>query len=129
MGAVRRGGPGRWVAVAGEPGIGKTRILEELGREPGWRVVAGRATEFEATLPFALFADALGSYELLEPGLGAERYRLHRDVWAALARLADAGPLLLVLDDVHWADPASFELVAHLIRRPVARMLMVLAYR
>ena len=43
--------------------------------------------------------------------------------------MADARPLLLVLDDVHWADTASLELIAHLTRRPPDATLLVLAYR
>ena len=43
--------------------------------------------------------------------------------------MADAKPLLLVLDDVHWADTASLELIAHLTRRPPDATLLVLAYR
>ncbi|HEY8495101.1 MAG TPA: AAA family ATPase, partial [Myxococcota bacterium] len=58
-----------------------------------------------------------------------ERHRLHYAARALLAGLADAQPLLLVLDDVHWADPASLELIAHLIRRPPPSTLLVLAYR
>src|SRR5262249_56057949 len=47
-----------------------------------------------------------------------ERYRSHRAVRALLERLATARPLLLVLDDFHWADPASLELLGALLRRP-----------
>ena len=46
----------------------------------------------------------------------AERFRRHREVAASLERLA---PVALLLDDLHWADEASLELVLHLLRRPV----------
>ena len=61
--------------------------------------------------------------------LQVERYRMHRAVRELLERLAATRPLVLVLDDFHWADYASAELVGALLRRPAARVLMVLAAR
>ena len=55
-----------------------------------------------------------------EVALQHERYRSHRAVRALLEQLASAQPLVLVLDDLHWADPASVELVGALLRRPPA---------
>lgn len=49
-----------------------------------------------------------------------ERYRSHRAVRALLEQLAQTRPLVLVLDDFHWADPASVELLGALLRRPPA---------
>jgi ATP/maltotriose-dependent transcriptional regulator MalT len=140
------------LALVGEPGIGKTRLLGELAARAdarGWLVLSGTASELEADLPFWLFVDALDEYvagleprrlaalaadvqaELAEvlPSLAGvapqsavavrdERYRVHRAVRALLMRLADSAPLVVVLDDVHWADPASAELLAALVRRP-----------
>ncbi len=60
----------------------------------------------------------------------AERYRLHRAVRAALEVLAAPSGLVLMLDDVHWADPASVELLAYLLRHPPrGPVLVALAYR
>jgi len=50
--------------------------------------------------------------------LQSERYRVHRAVRALLERLATDGPLMLALDDLHWADAASVELIDHLLRHP-----------
>ena len=59
-----------------------------------------------------------------------ERYRSHRAVRALLEHLAETRPLVLVLDDLHWADPASVELIGALLRRPpAAPVLMALALR
>ncbi len=59
-----------------------------------------------------------------------ERYRAHRAVRFLLERLAARRPLVVALDDLHWADDASLELVAHLLRRPLqAPVLIALAYR
>ncbi|MFL6010153.1 MAG: AAA family ATPase [Gaiellaceae bacterium] len=59
-----------------------------------------------------------------------ERYRSHRAVRALLEELAKTRSLVLVLDDVHWADSASVELLSALLRRPpAASVLIVLAVR
>lgn len=59
-----------------------------------------------------------------------ERYATYRAIRGVLERLARPGPLLFVLDDLHWADVASAELVAFLLRRPpVAPVLLLLAWR
>ena len=54
-----------------------------------------------------------------------ERYRSHRAVRKLLERLAAAKPLVLVLDDFHWADAASAELLAALLRRPPAGAVLI----
>ena len=65
-----------------------------------------------------------------EVALQHERYRSHRAVRALLEKLAHAGPLVLVLDDFHWADSASVELLGALLRRPpAAAVLIVVAVR
>ena len=64
------------------------------------------------------------------PVLQDERYRAHRAVRELLERLAVRRPLVLALDDVHWADPASVELLAALLRSPPdAAVLLVVAGR
>jgi DNA-binding NarL/FixJ family response regulator len=71
--------------------------------------------------------------ELAEPDSGVlpnERYRAHRAVRSLLEKLGSRGPLVLGLDDLHWADDGSQELIAHLIRRPPAGgVLLLLALR
>ena len=62
--------------------------------------------------------------------LADERYRSHRAVRALLALLAPKRPLVLVLDDLHWSDTASIELLAALLRRGAAApVLFALAFR
>src|SRR5205085_6261408 len=64
------------------------------------------------------------------PGLQDERYRTNRAVRELLERLAATKPLVLILDDFHWADPASVDLAASLLHRPAnAGVLLVLASR
>ena len=145
-------GGSRAVAVTGDPGIGKTRLLAELRRRAErlrWTVLSGQASEWEPEAPYGAAVDALdplppravdvlpaglraGLTELLPAaGAGAHpRHRLHATVRAALAELAADRPLLLVLDDLHWADGGTVELLAHLLRHPgPAPLLLALAYR
>ena len=59
-----------------------------------------------------------------------ERYRVHRAVRELLEQIAQPAPLVLLLDDLHWADPASVDLVAALLRRPPQeRCLVAIAAR
>src|SRR6185312_13846809 len=60
----------------------------------------------------------------------AERYRLHRAVRALLELIAEPTGLVLVLDDLHWADEGSAELLDHLLRHPPrARLVLAVAGR
>ncbi|WP_459805473.1 ATP-binding protein [Herbidospora sp. RD11066] len=120
IGALETGG---LAEVTGEPGIGKTRLLTEFAREAdrrGVKVLKGVATEFEREMPHRVFEDAFG------PLGGGDRLALARTVRDHLTEL---GPVALILDDLHWADPASCELLAYLIRRPAGELLLVCAYR
>jgi ATP/maltotriose-dependent transcriptional regulator MalT len=60
-----------------------------------------------------------------EPAFQHERYRSHRAVCDLLERLTASQPLVLLLDDVHWADPASVELLGALLRRPPAAAVLI----
>ncbi|WP_328747072.1 AAA family ATPase [Streptomyces sp. NBC_00285] len=131
------GGRSRLVDITGEAGIGKSRLLGEVcarARRRGMTVLRGRATEYERQVPFQVFTDALAHLEphaldgfqetdaiapLLQRSGAVDRFGLHRSAAALLARLAGPSGLLLALDDLHWADPASLELLDHLVRHPV----------
>jgi predicted ATPase len=63
------------------------------------------------------------------PRRDAERYRVHYAVRSLLEKLATRQLVLLSLDDAHWADPASFEVIAHLLRRFRGRLLGAIAFR
>jgi predicted ATPase len=54
-----------------------------------------------------------------------ERYRSHRAVRTLFEQLASTRPFVLLLDDFHWADAASVELLAALLRRPPAAAVLV----
>ena len=89
-----------------------------------------------ATLPDDARAElgrVLPSLASVEPGaatfLQDERYRTHRAVRALLEQLAEAGPLVLILDDAHWADPASVELLEQCANSAVCAVALVLKER
>ena len=65
-----------------------------------------------------------------EPATATERFRIHNAVRELLERLAARQPILFVLEDLHWADGASLELITHLVRRPPqAAVTLALSYR
>jgi DNA-binding NarL/FixJ family response regulator len=111
-------GERRLVIVRGEAGIGKTRLLGWLAdraRELRLEPVTGRATELESGVPCALFLEALPTLPA-QPAQDADsRWELFRIL---TEQLEGRGGLVLILDDVHWADSVSQELLETLVRRP-----------
>ena len=152
-------GDGTILGIAGDPGIGKTRLLAELGERAdaaGHIVLAGRAAEFDRELPFAVFLDALDAYlssldhgrihlrglgDLAELGAifpsladfadgssrGFERHRAHRAIADLLGGLAAGRGLVVILDDLHWTDAASLEVLLAFCRRPPAGPVLIAA--
>ncbi|MEV6601478.1 AAA family ATPase [Actinoplanes sp. NPDC051346] len=78
-----------------------------------------------------VFPDLTPETETGEPALlASERYRVHRAVRALLEGIAAGHGLVLVLDDLHWSDTGSVELLDHLLRHPPrGGVLLALAYR
>ncbi len=129
-------GAGRVVLVSGEAGIGKTTLVDRFLQD------AGRATMLRGACEALFTPHPLGPLHDIArdaPPLLREQLasRLHADgdrpllfatVLDALARRP--GPTLLVLEDVHWADAATLDLVRHIGRR-IERLpaLLVLTYR
>ena len=137
-------GEGPVVLLAGEPGVGKTRLAEEavdrargLGMACGW----GRATDEEGSPPYWPFRQvfrALTDLALLDAGprdgsagsAAQDRFRLFEAVTDVLLAVAQPRGLLVVLDDVQWADPASMQLLVHLaMGRPGSRLMVLATYR
>ncbi|MCW2831719.1 MAG: LuxR family transcriptional regulator [Aeromicrobium sp.] len=128
------------VLVGGDAGIGKTRLLRELGalaREAGHRVMAGHCLDLgDSALPYQPFSEAFASlgagerdelaarFPALGPllpwpspsaGEGVERAELFASVVAGIDSLATDRPLLLVIEDAHWADASTRHLIRYVL--------------
>ncbi|MFZ6026649.1 MAG: ATP-binding protein [Chloroflexota bacterium] len=153
-------GHGGLALVGGEAGIGKTRLLRELGllaEQQGGRVLYGSTPSYELR-PYQAMIDALQSALplLLDlryvstslaalagllpelhtrctlPSLPAlepekERVRLFDAVATILEKLAVPRPLLLVVEDLHWAGESTLALIEFIVRRAVHQPLLVVA--
>jgi DNA-binding NarL/FixJ family response regulator len=130
--------------VSGDAGVGKTRLLTELAAgavSRGFTVLSGRCAELADSVPYLPLADALRAASsgplaaavanrpvlarLLpdreitrQPGdlPGVAQQQLFGAVLGMLAELAAAHPVLLVLEDMHWADGSTRDLVTFLSR-------------
>ena len=156
-------GERRLALLAGEPGIGKTRLAIELAgavRDSGGVVLAGRCDE-DLGVPYQPFVEALRHYAFnaaerrlgryggdltrLVPELAdlvgglpeplrsdpeTERYRLFDALVGWLSDVGSVAPVLLVLDDLHWAAKPTLLLLRHVLRsaEPL-RLLVVGTYR
>jgi len=166
------------VLLAGDAGVGKTRLLAELRdqtSDAGWRVIVGHCLDFgDSALPYLPFSEAFGRLAAESPALASalvdaapavarlmpqrrmlsgadaaetardgaveigdqpgagriDRSELFEAVHAALERLAKVAPLLILVEDAHWADQSTRELLSFLFSRrfsePVA---IVTSYR
>ena len=153
--------------IAGEPGIGKTRLASELARaahQEGAAVLLGRCHE-EVLISYQPFVEAFARYvaavspevlrgqvgphggelarlvpelagrlpDLAEPArvdAGDERFRLFEAAAALLANASRSWPVVLVLEDLHWADKPTALLLTHVVRAIQGhRVLVVGTYR
>jgi DNA-binding CsgD family transcriptional regulator/tetratricopeptide (TPR) repeat protein len=152
--------------IAGDAGVGKTRLLDELAARAqgrGVRVLVGGCMEVgDVGLPYVPFIDAFrdlgtrpGEAEVAAPlaaalpslgrllpelatdhglppppGDGFERVQLFDGVLSLLVRLSELSPLLLVIEDLHWADRSTRDLLAFLVRTlRGGRVALVASYR
>ena len=154
-----------WLMLAGEPGIGKTRLAEAaavLAEQRGMRALWGRCPEEAGAPPFLPWTRALEAAlrALDAPGLGAHlgrdaaaaieivpslarylgprlpplaaidgdqaRFRLFMAVAHLWRRLAELQPLLLILDNLHWADASSLRLLGFLASELAGQRIVVL---
>ncbi len=142
--SVTRAGPGRVVLVEGEPGVGKTRLAEEVTIEAaarGFLAVWGRCVEGGGAPPLWPWAQVLRAAgdDRDIAGLVPERGRLdpqvargqlNRALADLLGERARDRPLLLVLDDLRWADEGSLAALEFLAARLAgARILVLGTYR
>ena len=163
-----RAGAGGAVLVSGEPGIGKSRLLNEFvstvqsggglvwwgaayeGEGRAYGPVTEMLDEYIKVTPTDVLVDQLGTGAALvariapslRDALGgdidelapvapeAERDRMVDSLAQFAVRVAGVAPLVVVVDDAHWADEATVGWVRHLVRRaPKLALLVVVAYR
>src|SRR3954447_22061209 len=162
-----RHGSGRLAVIAGDSGIGKTRLASELVRaahQEGAAVLLGRCQE-EVLISYQSFVEAFGRYvattspEVLRSQVGAHagelarlvpelarrvpdlaepaaddadgrRFRLFEAAGALLVNASRSWPIVLLLEDLHWADKPTALLLAHVVRAiPAERVLIIGTYR
>jgi DNA-binding SARP family transcriptional activator/tetratricopeptide (TPR) repeat protein len=120
------------VAVSGEAGVGKSRLLRQVAAEAsvrGARVLLGRAYRAEQILPLGPWRDALRDGTVVanpEAMLDAtDPARLFTAMSGLLENLAAARPLVVMLEDLQWADDMSLRLLAYLGRRLVDQPVLI----
>ncbi|HEV8623842.1 MAG TPA: AAA family ATPase [Acidimicrobiia bacterium] len=161
--AEAAGGHGGVVMVAGEPGLGKTRLSEELARQAarqGCDVLWGHCFDGEWTPPYTPFAEIIEALTLatdadelrLDLGAGGpplaqlvpairkvipdlaepvslqpdeERFRLLDAAVHLLTARSERRPLLVLVEDLHWADRGTVALLRHLARFAARHRLLV----
>ena len=147
----------RMLLLSGDAGVGKTRLLTEaLDRltADGWRTLVGHCLDFgETSMPYLPFAEMLAQVgevapELVEqdlhPALARLRHRAPADeptegldraevfeaMYVLVEDLAALGPVVLVIEDAHWADASTRDLISFLLsRRLQGRCLIVVTFR
>jgi DNA-binding CsgD family transcriptional regulator len=126
-------GEGSLVLVGGEAGIGKTTLVSWLAteaRQRGSQVLTGYCHDLTQTPPYGPWREAFARVRLAADRAGDPPHLPWGDDLAAvtsqsllfdqireyLVRETAPGPLTVVLEDMHWSDPASLELLLHIVR-------------
>jgi DNA-binding CsgD family transcriptional regulator len=134
------------LVVTGEPGVGKTALLEDAARHTaGMTVLRGAGSESEQGIPFGALhqvlrpalghlgtipapqSDALAAALMLRPGDPGDRFAIGAATLSLLCRYAEERPVAVLLDDVHLFDRPSAEALAFAARRLMADPIVVLA--
>src|SRR4051794_15957922 len=139
-----RAGRSGALGIVGEPGIGKSALLEHAASlAAGMRVLRARGVPSEAQIPFAgLFellrpaldcldriptpqASALESALALRPAQPEDRFAVGAATLSLLAAAAEAQPLAVLVDDAHWLDGSSADALLFAVRRLLAEPIAV----
>ncbi len=143
-------GVGTLILLSGEAGIGKTSLAAAIGQHAMGRgaiVLTGRCYDRTETAPYGLWTDLFARYALGErpstlpsvppafarpDGMGAipNQVTLFRQVYDFVQVIAARHPVVLILDDLHWSDPESLDLLRRLARQlHTLPVLIIAAYR
>jgi DNA-binding CsgD family transcriptional regulator/tetratricopeptide (TPR) repeat protein len=132
------------IAVSGEPGAGKTRLVAELVQDyvtAGAKRVWLPCYEQTCAVPYAPFLDPTSAFPTIDETLAnipqgtdsdameAAQLDLHHQVDATLVRYAAGQRLVIAVDDLQWADGASLDLLRSLARRGRGERLILLTIR
>jgi DNA-binding CsgD family transcriptional regulator/tetratricopeptide (TPR) repeat protein len=151
------------VLLAGDAGVGKTRLLTALrdrAVDAGWQVVAGHCLDFaDSALPYLPFSEIVGRLQAAAPDLVAavaahhpallrlqpgrrmldeagdtgtsiDKAALFEAVHALFEAAAEQRPLVLAVEDLHWADQSTRDLMSFLFTRPFSQpVALVASYR
>ncbi|QSR33050.1 LuxR family transcriptional regulator [Nocardioides sp. S5] len=163
---IRASGAGatvRAMLVAGDAGVGKTRLimaLRDTALEAGWQVVAGHCLDLaDSSLPYLPFSEVLGrvmadqpdvagrvldrhpTLARLQPGRrirssetasgdqALDRGNVYDAFGDLLSAVAEQAPVLVVVEDAHWADESTRDMLSFLFSRPVPGVSLVVSYR
>ncbi len=145
--ARARAGASAALALTGEPGIGKTTLLDYAAAQAagsGMQVLRARGVESEAQIPFGSLLEvirpalpllgtipppqsaALEGALALRPGAARDRFAVGAATLSLLAACAEQAPAVLLLDDAQWLDVSSAQALLFAIRRLVADRIAVL---
>jgi DNA-binding CsgD family transcriptional regulator len=143
--ARARSGVSATLALVGEPGIGKTALLEYAAEAAGdMQLLRARGIQSEAQIPFASLlelirpalsliegipgpqAAALEAALALRPAAAGERFAVGAATLSLLAAYAEQGPVVVLIDDAQWLDASSAQALLFAFRRLVADPVAVL---
>ena len=138
-------GQSRVLVVSGEPGVGKTALLQSaIGSASGFRVMRAVGVESEMELAFAALQqlcaplidrldrlptpqrEALGVAFGLRAGDAPDRFLVGLAVLSLLAEAAEEQPVVCVVDDAQWLDRASVQALVFVARRLLAESIALL---
>jgi DNA-binding CsgD family transcriptional regulator len=140
-------GQGNLVLIGGEAGIGKTTLAEDTcheATEQGMLVLIGRCYDLTETPPYGAWIELFARYRPIDDlpplpdafarrgtvGDVASQVALFQQVLDFFTALTETRSLVLLLDDLHWADPASLDLLRFLARSaPTLPLLIIGTYR
>ena len=134
------GGHGGLVLIEGDAGIGKSRLVDDFARQAessGSRVVTGACLPFADAVPYAPFAHILavlavdGGAGTVVPSAAdpSDRFRFFGWVTERLVGAASERPMVVVVEDVHWADESTGDLLLYVAAAVRTAPVLVIATR